>query len=168
MGSKVYPLTNDHLLAFGSIIQDFARFERLVEICISKILSANYTLTAITISNLGYRAKCQALETLLILTSWPDQERAHIVSRFITDFNSRTPLRNSIAHHPWKEGSRRESIKPLSAMSRGGKAKFQGVSDDERDYTADELFEIANSLKNIHDNFTKFLISVGAITSIDE
>jgi hypothetical protein len=168
MGSKVYPLTNDHLLAFGSIVQDFARFERLVEICISKILSANYTLTAITISNLGYIAKCQAPESLLILTPWPDQDRAHTVSRFITNFNCLTPLRNSIAHHAWKEGSRPESIKPLSARSRGGRAKFQGVSDDERDYTAVELFEIANRLMGIHDDFTKFLISVGAITSIDE
>jgi hypothetical protein len=168
MASKVYPPTNDHLLAFGSIIQDFARFERLVEFCINEILSADYTLTAITISNLGYSAKCQALESLLVLSPWPDQDRAHIVSKFLTDFNGLTPLRNSIAHNPWKKGSRPESIKPLSARSRGGKAKFQGVSDDERDYTAAELFEIANRLMSIHDDFTKFLIGVGAITSIDE
>jgi len=167
MASNI-PTTHDHLLTFGSIIQDFARFERMIEICISKILSANHTLTAVAISNLAYNAKCEALKSLLDLNPWPDRDRADIVLKFIADFNLQAPLRNLIAHHPWMQGKRPGSIKPLSVRSRGGKAKFQGMSDDERDYTADELFEIADNLVGIHEDFVKFLIGVGAITTIDE
>jgi hypothetical protein len=167
MGSNV-PTTHDHLLAFGSIVQDFARFERIVEICISKILSSDHALTTVAISNLGYNAKCEALKSLLYLTPWPDQDRADTVLKFISDFNIQAPLRNSIAHHVWTEGKRPGSIKPLSARSRGGRAKFQGMLNDERDYTADELYQIADSLVDIHEAFVKFLIAVGAMTAIDE
>jgi hypothetical protein len=166
MASEV-PTSNDHLLAFGSIIQNFARFERIIEICISKILLADHALTAVAISNLGYSAKCETLKSLLSLNSWPDLDRSKTVLEFVTKFNSYVPLRNAIAHHVWKQGKRLGSIKPLSASARGGKAKFQGLFEDEKDYTVDDLFEISNDLGDIHDRFVKFLIDVGAIKAIE-
>jgi hypothetical protein len=172
MAAKDYPLREDHLLAFGAIVQNFARFERLIEISVSRILKANYALTAIVMSNLGYTAKCEALKSLLGIVSWLDKGKRATVLRYVEDFNAYVPLRNVIAHHPWKEGTRTDSVKPMSARSRGGKAKFQGVRDEEQDYTIDDLNNIANALVVIHNGFRDFLISVGemeiASESIDD
>jgi len=48
MAKLLYPLNEKHLQAFGGIVQQFARFERLIEIAVSAYLNKSaYTLTAI-------------------------------------------------------------------------------------------------------------------------
>jgi hypothetical protein len=59
-------------------------------------------------------------------------------------------MMNDIAHHTWIEGARKNSVKPLSISSRGGDAKVRGVLDDDKDYTIDELHNIAENLIRIH------------------
>jgi hypothetical protein len=159
-------LSEQHLLAFGSIVQDFARFERLIEICVSNILGSKYPLTAIVMSNLGYMEKCDTLKSLLNITSWPSRDGAFKIIEFVDDFNVHLPLRNAIAHLPWMLGTREDSVKPLSAGSRGGKVRLLGVSADEIDYTLIELHKIVHSLFLIHENFGRFLEGIGAATTI--
>jgi hypothetical protein len=162
------PLGDAHYLVFGRIVQQFARFERLVEIVINAALGGRmFGLTALTISGLAYNAKCEALESLLRLVTFADNQNSEILGH-ITSFNAYSPLRNFIAHRSWIPGTREGSIKPLSVSARGGKAKVVGVHDEERDYTLDELFEIAGDLARIHDAFQAFLLRVGAIPDMAE
>jgi len=134
-----YPARKSHLVAFGAIVQDFARFERLVELCVSRILKSDHFLTAVVMSGLGYSAKCDVLTGLLEIEAWPDAGRTLKIKEFVKAFNTHLPLRNAIAHHPWMSGIRPDSIKQLSAISRGGKVKLRGVREDEQDYTSNEL-----------------------------
>jgi hypothetical protein len=161
-----YQLREDHLLAFGTIVQDFARFERLIEISVSNILGSKYALTAIVMSNLGYMAKCDALKSLLSITSWPSKDAASKIIGFVDDFNVHLPLRNAIAHLPWMLGTRADSVKPLSARSRGGKIRLLGVGADGIDYSLAELQKIGYSLVLIHDSFGRFLVGIGAATTV--
>jgi hypothetical protein len=119
-------------------------------------------------SNLGYSAKCEVLKSLLSVVSWLDKEKRARIIRYVNDFNEYLPLRNAIAHHIWMEGARNGSVKPLSARSRGGKAKLQGIWDEEKDYILADLHKIANALVDIHVDFTNFLIKVGEIERASE
>lgn len=166
MGTNDYPVQEDHLLAFGAIVQDFARFERLIEISVSNILKANHMLTAIVMASLGYAAKCDVLKSLLRIELWPDQEKALRISRYIEDFNAYLPLRNAIAHHIWMASTRHNAIKHISVSSRGGKVKVHGLLATEKDYTVVELQKVANILVAIHEDFLKVLIECGAVENI--
>lgn len=160
--ATAYPLTLDHLQAFGAIIQQFARFERLVEITIGGLLGVDYGLAAVTVAGLGYNAKCDALLSLVAVTSIPKEQKTEI-SRHLKAFNHRAGLRNSIAHNIWREGKYPGSIKPMSVTARGGNAKVRGLKDDENEYTEVILFKIANDLNGIHNDFRAFLLEVGFI-----
>lgn len=168
MGTNDYPVQEDHLLAFGAIVQDFARFERLIEISVSNILKANHMLTAIVMAGLGYTAKCDVLKSLLQIELWPDQEKALRISRYIQDFNAYLPLRNAIAHHIWVASTRPNAIKHVSVSARGGKAKVHGLLAAEKDYTVAELQKVANILVTIHEDFLKVLIECNAVGNIAE
>jgi hypothetical protein len=133
---------------------------------VSNILGSKYALTAIVMSNLGYMAKCDALKSLLSITCWPSKDGANKIIEFIDDFNVHLPLRNAIAHLPWMLGTTEDSIKPLTAQSRGGKVRLLGVSADEIDYTLTELYKIEHALVLIHENFGRFLEGIGAVTTI--
>ncbi len=69
-------------------------------------------------------------------------------------------LRNSIAHSLWKEGTRPRSIKPFGLSVRGGTLTAIGYDQDERDYTDEELVDIANELTSLHTQFQEYLYSV--------
>lgn len=159
--SQLYPLNKEHLQAFGGIVQQFARFERLVEIAISAYLNkSTYTLTAMTVSGLGYTAKCDALKSLIHISgsTKPDKD---IFAAHIDDFNQYIGLRNAIAHQVWKEGAKQGTVKPMGVSARSGKGKIKGIKDDESEYTEDDLFRIHNDLVKLHDNFRGFLLACG-------
>ena len=158
--NEIYVLGERHHLIFGTIVQHFARFERLVEVAIARILGAQFPLVAIVVSGLGYSAKCEALTSLLGVVSGP-AECADAITSALAEFKKYVPLRNAIAHHPWKEGTRPQTIKHLSVSSRGGKAIWRGMEDDDRDYTIDELIDIADRLLETHDKLVAYFVETG-------
>ena|SRR5579862_3044320 len=166
MTKRQSPINDKHFLAFGAIVQHFAMFERLVEICIAHILGAHHGAVAATISGLGYTAKCEALTSLISMSKLPEGYAATI-TKAINDFNAHNALRNGIAHHVWREGARAHSVRFLSITSRGGKAKVRGLRDGERDFTTDELIDIADELLGIQERFSDYLVEVGIIPEAD-
>jgi len=161
MAKLLYPLNEKHLQAFGGIVQQFARFERLIEIAVSAYLNKSaYTLTAMALAGLGYSAKCDALKSLIALSSASEDDK-EMFAAHVDDFNQYISLRNGIAHHVWKEGTKPGTIKPMSVSARSGKGKIKGLKDDEPQYTEDELFRIHDVLIKLHDNFRGFLLTTG-------
>jgi hypothetical protein len=86
----------------------------------------------------------------------------------IKDFNSFSGLRNAIAHHVWKAGTRVGSVKPLSISSRGGTKKIRGLTENERDYTLEDLLRAGNDLRVIRESFLNFLNSKGVFGVVGE
>jgi hypothetical protein len=91
----------------------------------------------------------------------PDDQRAKI-EEFDAAIHAYNSLRNAIAHSSWKKGKRTDSVKPLDLSVRGGRVKFKGLSEDEREYPPDELHEIANRL-TLNNDFLSYLASIGLI-----
>jgi len=59
-------------------------------------------------------------------------------------FGKFSTLRNHIAHNNWTDGSRPNSIRIVQADIRAGRLDLKGYSEDEPDYTLDELGDAAN------------------------
>jgi hypothetical protein len=70
-------------------------------------------------------------------------------------------LRNAIAHNVWSRGKRPNSIKPISLGVRGGTTSIKGVSEEEPDYTPEELGTIVDDLFKLHEQFRRYLLEIG-------
>jgi hypothetical protein len=160
--SQPYPLTLAHFQIFGGIVQEFARFERLVEVTIGVLLGMQPGLAALVTASLGYNAKCDTLLSLVAVSEMDEALRDGIRSH-IQEVNAFAALRNSIAHHVWVTGTRPGSVKPLSVTARGGKGKIKGLKDDEPDYTIDDLSGMGKRMIAARESFFHFLITKGVV-----
>jgi hypothetical protein len=168
MTANKYVTTNDHRLAFGSIIESFARFERLVELVISNALGTDIGMATIAISGLGFSAKCDtAIALITVKCTGNDSKNAEEITRFIREFNEFIGLRNHIAHRVWKPGRKPNTIKPLGLIVRG-KLKGYGLSNNDIEYTVKDLIDTANNLIKIYDDFKDFLVSCNITPVIAE
>jgi hypothetical protein len=171
MASKADPITREHLTAFGAIIHQFARFERLVEIIINAALGGRtFGLTALALSGLSYSGKCDALLSLMKIMSFSDgsTDRSGEITTIVKEFNSYNYLRNSIAHHTWIEGTRPNSVKPMSISARWGDAKVRGLAEDDQDFELNDIVNVANKLISIHERLRELLRNTRSIPTIEE
>lgn len=157
-----YALTNDHFLAFGAIIQQFARHEYLMQVLMSSIVEAPVTPVSMLTVELGYSAKRNALLSLIKAKPLPKKQAQKIVT-FLARLQKRSGLRNAIAHHVWKEGSRPNSVRSLGLSIRRGEAAVLG---NDEEYTIEKLFRIADELSRLFDQFLDFLDKEGFLASI--
>jgi hypothetical protein len=156
------PVSQDHLLGFGAIIHEYARFERLIEIVVSVLMNSEVGPVGIVMSGLGYRGKIDVLNSFLLLTSLPANHKT-VFADVLKRLDAHNALRNLIAHYDWVPGERPESIRPLSITARGGKAKVRGVEDGEPDYTASELMAIAHEVSGLYRELCDHLFAIGML-----
>ncbi len=163
----MYPPTDEHLTGFGAIVQQFARFERLMEVTMAALLGANLGPVTILVAGLGYAGKRDALLSLTKAKIMPAKDQKKIIG-FLDDLHKYAGLRNSIAHSVWKHGRRAGAIKPINLTVRGGTMRVRGLRQNEPDYTADELFEISGRLADLHNQFRDYLESASLFPAIAE
>jgi hypothetical protein len=155
-------LSCEHFSRMGSIIQSFACFERLLQLATAGVAEIDdWKIVALT-NELGYRAKKDTLYSYMVHDKTHEKHFAKI-KEFIEHFDGYSTLRNNIAHANWKAGKRPGSVKPVTYMARHGKGKIIGSDDNERDYTVSELGQIADALRQAHNQFVRYLREVGLI-----
>lgn len=159
------PVTKDHLLGFGGIIHYYASAEAGIKIGLATVLGVELIDVMIL---------CEPYSSLDLRNVAKSISKAHEpitpeVERFlqlIGDFGAFGPMRNLIAHSRWKAGQREGSIKPTRLDIRDGKARAYGMLEDERDWTAPELFEEADKLVDLNRRIGQFLTDVDAESRI--
>jgi hypothetical protein len=158
MSKPKYVLDDEHFRAFGGIINIFARHEHLMVGVMAKLLGASIFYVSMITSELPYRGK---RDTLLAMIKARGLSKTQIekISGFLGQLHKYNKLRNAIAHSSWKEGSRPESVKPFGMSVRSGDTTVVGMDDEEPDYTAEELINIANELITLRDRFHRYLMS---------
>lgn len=154
-----YLVTTEHMAAFGSIVQHFARHEYLMQTLASMLLRAPISNVALLTAGLGYAGKRDAILSLLRDVQLPPGG-ADRIRWFLGELHKHNQLRNHVAHSLWKAGARAESIKPLGADARGGNARFLGLDANEKDWLIEELVDVANELGRNYDRFVDYLESV--------
>jgi len=153
-------VTEDHLVSFGLIVHNFARFELLMQVIMSSLVGAQIFLAQVFTGGLGYAGKRDVVLSLLQHAHYEDDRVARI-REFLDRIHQWNSLRNAVAHHNWKRGTRPDTIKPIYMVVRGGIGKMKGAGDDGRDYTAEELADIAFGLSILYNELTDYLDSIG-------
>jgi hypothetical protein len=134
-------------MAFGSIIHNFARHEYLMQCIMSSIVDTPLTPVSILTVELGYLPKRQLVK----------------IEGFLARLHN--ALRNAIAHHLWKEGSRPCSVRSMGLSVRRGEAIVLG---NDEEYTVDKLIKIANELSRLYDQFFAYLDGEGLSHSMSK
>jgi hypothetical protein len=111
--SEIYEVGPDHMVAFGSIVQHFARHENLMQSVMSMLLQVPMSNIAFLTGGLGYASKRDARLSLLRDIEIA-QDRKERIRWFLGELHKFNQLRNHIAHSVWKAGTRPQSIKPLA------------------------------------------------------
>jgi hypothetical protein len=162
--AKPYALTDEHFRVFGAIVQWFASFEKLIEINIHQISGGEaFGLTSLLMSQLGYKAKVDTLNSLLGMVRIGGDEKYNTAMKvIIADFNKYSSLRNAIAHNTWTRGRPKDFVKPVYISTRSGKAKIVGVHMNEKAYKIRELRVIEKALKDHHDALAHLVLGIAS------
>ncbi len=160
-----YP-TPKTLITFAMIIQAFSKLESLIQMSIAGIGQLDLSKVLILTRNISYTGKRDVLFALLTEVNL-DAEQQQQIRGFLDAADKYSTVRNHIAHSVWVAGARPDSIKPMSVAIRYGKLKYQGVLEEERDYTEAELIAIADKLAIISNSYVDFLKRSGFTASIE-
>ncbi|MBU6464254.1 MAG: hypothetical protein KGL35_11280 [Bradyrhizobium sp.] len=158
-------LTDQLLVAFGALLQCFARYEITIERAIASILQTDVSNVAILIRHLDLMDKRAALLALLKSHSIPDDRWERIFAH-LTVPASNIGLRNHIIHSTWMASPEPKSIQPnwilqlppeIEPISSG--QKFG----DSSSYTLEMLTDTADNLTRSHERFVECLVEYDLI-----
>jgi hypothetical protein len=158
MATKPKPsaLTQDHFMAFGAIVHQFARHEYLMQCLMNTVVRVHITPLSMLTVELSYRARRETLLSLIRAKPLPKKQLERIES-YLAALHKHNGLRNAIAHQLWKEGTRNGTVRPFGLSVRGGNVAIKGIIENEQEYTENDLIDIANELAANYDKFRAFL-----------
>ncbi len=160
-------VTDEHLRRFGYIIHTYACAESGIRIILARYLEMEIESFLVlsepySTSNLINVAK--SVNKAKPLPDGANDRFAELVGRL----KSFGKLRNFIAHSRWTSGSALGSIKPLRVDIRSGRAKFEGTSPGEKEWTLNDLGHIANNLGTLNNDIVQFIKDLGPDPHMDE
>jgi hypothetical protein len=170
-------LTERHLLLFGTIIQWFARYERLMLEISATVAGSDYAAVMLLTRGLDFEGKRKALLDLLRHRSVPLDQYDRVCS-YLKIPHGLMRLRNDITHSTWMSVRYSNWIQPDwilqpprrvkarrndSAVSGGDSVEDE---DDKIGYAIEDLEEIARTLSANHANFLDYLHDVRLVPSL--
>ncbi len=156
-----------HLMAFGAIIQWFARYEFLMQAAMAGILGADLGSVVVVTAGLSYNGKRDALLSLTNLTDLAP-EKGRQIKAHLDSMHKHSALRNAIAHSIWVPGSRDNAVKPMRIITKGGVGKTIGHDEGETDHTPEELLQAVSEIAVLYREFADYLISARIVPDIEQ
>jgi hypothetical protein len=147
-------LNDRHLLLFGTIVQWFARYERLMVEAMGQLAGVDSTSAALMTRELSFEEKRRALLNVLRYRKVPIDQYDR-VCEYLRVPHALSALRDNIVHATWAAGRQANSVQPDWVLnvppdvqpSLGGvDAEFIKGQDDKIGYTLDDLTEAARTL----------------------
>lgn len=160
------PVTSDHAMQFGFIINIFAKIETQMEIAVAGMLNTDFATAIILMGDTHYRQKQTTLRNLNQTIGIDGYVNAGLIE-ILDDLQKLSLLRNRIAHSVWTVGRRPGSLKPMQLILRGKKPKPLGHHHNEKAYTVEDLRASANSLEDISRRFTALLSETGLTDRVE-
>jgi hypothetical protein len=154
-----------HIKAFGSLTYHYAQ----VEVSFQKLLAGMLDIdpkVAIILAA-PYRAVDlrNVVKSVAKELEWPDGALEKLI-QIVGDSKPASQLRNHVAHSQWIAGTRPTSIKPIGLDIRQERARLYGHLDEERDWTAPEIEEVAGSLNALVTRIVIFAQETGLAANI--
>lgn len=156
MCDDTYAVSAEFMQPFGAIVQWYARHEVLMQFVMAKISGSDPHAAIIMTMGLGAKAKGDALQVLI---KEGPKARSRAIRKYLARLKRHSAVRNAIAHQTWKTGRRPNAIKPLTLLVHGGSGKIFGLSDNERDYTVTDLWNIANETAWLYNFAVHYAVS---------
>ena len=147
-------LTERHLLLFGTIVQWFARYERLMAEAMARLAGVDPTSVALMTRELRFEEKRRAFLNILRYRKVPIDQYDR-VCEYLRVPHALSALRDNIVHATWAAGHHANSVQPDWVLnlppnvqpSLGGvDAEFIKGQEDKIGYTLDDLAEAARTL----------------------
>jgi hypothetical protein len=148
-------LTERHLLLFGTIIQWFARYERLMAEAMAMLADVDPTAVALMTRELRFEEKRRAFLNILRYRKVPIDQYDR-VCEYLRVPHALSALRDNIVHATWAAGRHANSVvqpdwvlnlPPSVQPSLGGvDAEFIKGQEDKVGYTLDDLSEASRTL----------------------
>jgi hypothetical protein len=147
-------LTERHLLLFGTIVQWFARYERLMVEAMARLAGVDSTSAALMTRELRFEEKRRAFLNILRYRKVPIDQYDR-VCEYLRVPHALGTLRDNIVHATWAVGRQANSVQPDWVLnvppnvqpSLGGvDAEFIKGQDEKVGYTLDDLAEAARTL----------------------
>lgn len=160
------PVTLEHLKGFGAIVHFFAEAEHLMHIAAAGILDTDMGTAVILLGDMAYGKKRQTLRHLNT-TIGVDGKISPEVSSFLDAIHKEQNIRNWAAHATWKAGKREGSIKPLQLFLRSDEPKPLGHWHNEKDWTAEDLWDAATRIYHLTRSFRAYLEASGLVSRVE-
>jgi hypothetical protein len=142
---RLFLPSRDELVGFGLIVNQWAKFETLIEYTIAALFRLEDFNSRLFTSGMTYVAK---RDLLRVMIEYPVKLKAPEGSPFYTDLseilNEAEKLvgtRNEVAHSIWIAGTRPDTIKPIRFRARG-RLQVKGHDPKEQDFAFKELISI--------------------------
>jgi hypothetical protein len=142
---KMHPLTNEHALAMGILINAWAALEDLVAELITRLLANSLTAGFAICSNMDHSRRCDLLRAVsgrLPLAFSSD------LKKLLNDMEATYKIRNLVAHSTWTKAEKRSHIKPMQFRARGS-MKITGHRKGEPTYTAASLHKTSQDIHRL-------------------
>lgn len=149
------PLTTAHFATFGQIITGYAACEIAMKALLS-VMTASDPWVIHTITH-GMTGPTLLLKIKAINARDADPGRRAEVGRLIERMEATGTLRNEIAHGSWTASQRAGYIRPSGMLVKAKGVQILGFADAEKDYSPQQLSDMADELLNIHSDIVDFL-----------
>ncbi len=154
------PVTPEHAIHFGFIINIFAKIEMQIQIAAAGILDADLGTAVILMGDTHYRQKQTTLRNLHA-TRGVDGYLNPELTAILDEIAKLSKLRNLVAHATWTAGRQPGAIKPMGMVLRGGIPRPYGHDHNEKNYTVADLEASARNLEATSKRFERFLSDTG-------
>lgn len=141
-------VTEAHFKAFGALTYHYAQVEVNLQKCLAGMLDINPKVAIIL--SAPYRAVDlrRVVKSVAKELEWPNGALEEFVG-IVGESKEPSQLRNHIAHSQWVPGKRTGAIKPIGLDILNEKARTFGHLEEERDWTADEIENVASKLADL-------------------
>ncbi len=163
--ADMHPLTERHLLLFGTIVQWFARYELLIHKLMANIIGTDANSIMLLTRSLDFSAKRRALFDLLRRRAIP-LDQFDRLNEFFTVPQTLAALRDEIAHSAWVPGPAAGSIQPDWILRTPRSIKpFHGGGLLERDedglaYSLNTLEDAVRTLARNYERLSDYLVEI--------
>jgi hypothetical protein len=142
---RLFLPSRDELVGFGLIINQWAKFENMVEYTIAALLRIDDFNGRLLTSGMTYASKRDLLRVMIEQQTQLKAPRGSAfyaeLSDILDDAEKLNDIRTSVAHSVWIKGTRPDTIKPIRVRARG-KLRIRGHDPKERDFNIKELISI--------------------------
>ncbi|MEM7214852.1 MAG: hypothetical protein AAF423_04850 [Pseudomonadota bacterium] len=161
-------LTDEHYSMFGRIIFGYAAAESGFKILLSAMLKMDVGVFMAVSAPYQSRDLKDVVKSIAKLSEFEHEDEYDKIIDLVGRFQGFSHIRNEIAHCRWTEGVRGDSIKPISVKVGKGKVVAKGFDDGERDYTNQELIDLANGIFKLNNDLRRFIVDYGYAEIIEE